>query len=227
MSDPNRYLSPNYFETPEYKKRQNETIKQITEAADKRKKEIMSEPRRDAIYDVKITSPGVVFELTKTDYDTAFNICKTLMDSTPDQKLKDYLAECLRSFGFSGLSADPYSIRISAKLPETETGEIQTCGRRMADFGNWERKPDLDTWRLIGKDRICSFCGSLHPDRVIELIKEHGMEVIDPSTKSYKFYIRQPNVPNSSFGGIKYYRFHDTPEFVKELKELIGAKPNV
>lgn len=182
----------------------------------------MKEPRRDAIYDVKIETPeGVLVSLTNADYDTAYTACKATQDSSRDQQLLDFLGTCMRSFGFSGASGKGYRVRISARLPKTDTGEKQTCGRRMADYEPWKREEGLDTWNLIGKDRVCSFCGSLHPDRVIELIKEHGWAIVGRSTKSYKIYINQPNVPNASFGGIKYYRHHDTDKFIEDWNALV------
>lgn len=183
------------------------------------------ELRKDAIYNVKISTPtGTLIELQGADADTAFSACEALRQSTKDDKLREALDTCMRGFGVSGYFGNGYSVSISARLPRTDTGERQTCGRRMTDFGNWERAEGLDTWNLIGKDRVCSFCGSLHPDRVIELIKEHGWGVIGRTDKGYKFYVHQPNVPNASFGGIKYYRFHDTPEFIEQWNELVGLK---
>jgi len=180
------------------------------------------EPRKDALYDVEIKGPaGTLVSLKGADFDTAFAACKAIQDSTRDEKLLNDLNVCMRSFGFCGTSGRGYSVRISARMPRSETGEKQTCPRRLADIGPWERSRDLDTWHLVGKDKICSFCGSLHPDRVIELIKQHGFKIVDRSTKSYKMYINQPNVPNASFGGIKYYRYHDTEKFIDDWNSLI------
>lgn len=59
---------------------------------------------------------------------------------------------------------------------------------------------DLDTWTtghgLIGQEAVgpsCSYCGSLHPDRFMELVRE-GWEV-GPTDKNYKVYLRQPLTP--------------------------------
>jgi hypothetical protein len=73
----------------------------------------------------------------------------------------------------------------------------QTCPRRMTDFGPWPRDPDLDTWTtghgLIGQSEIgqsCSFCGSLHPDRFMELVREGW--IVGPTDKPYKAYLERP-----------------------------------
>jgi len=183
------------------------------------------EPRKDANYEVEITSPaGIHISLEATDYDTAHSAVKSLLDSTKDDKLREMIDSCMRSFGFMGSSHGDYVVHISASLPRTDTGEKQTCGRRMTEVGPWDHKEDLDTWELRGKDKCCSFCGSLHPDRVLELAREHGTGIIGFTDKGYKWYVTQPNVPNAAFGGIKYYRQHDTQEFIDELNKLINAE---
>lgn len=75
--------------------------------------------------------------------------------------------------------------------------EQQTCPRRLSDFGPWERTENLDTWTtghgLIGQDQVgpsCSFCGSLHPDRFIALVREGW--IVGPTDKSYKVYFARP-----------------------------------
>lgn len=80
-------------------------------------------------------------------------------------------------------------------MPKLEVA--QTCPRRMTDLGGWARTEGLDAWTtghgLIGQDAVglsCSFCGSLHPDRFMELVRE-GWEV-GPTDKNYKAYLRQP-----------------------------------
>lgn len=70
----------------------------------------------------------------------------------------------------------------------------QTCPRRMSG------EEGLDEWRtghagggIIGQENIgpsCSFCGSLHPDRFMELVQEGW--VVGPTDKSYKAYLSHP-----------------------------------
>lgn len=78
----------------------------------------------------------------------------------------------------------------------------QTCGRRMIEYGPWERKENLDTWQADRwdrkdnrwnwpwKPRTCSFCGGIHPEDAIKLLKE-GWE-IETTGKSYKRYLEPP-----------------------------------
>lgn len=73
----------------------------------------------------------------------------------------------------------------------------QTCPRRMTDWGPWQRGEDLDAWDgkhgVIGQGDIglsCSFCGSLHPDRFMMLVREGW--VVGPTDKDYKAYLGKP-----------------------------------
>ncbi len=101
--------------------------------------------------------------------------------------------------------------------------ERQTCPSRLNDFGPWERIEKIDFWRsMTNGDKVCSFCGSMHPDSVLEAVRQYGSQSIEKSTKSYKWYINRPGIDNVYGGGIKYYRAHDTQEFVEELNKLIS-----
>ncbi len=73
----------------------------------------------------------------------------------------------------------------------------QTCPRRLTDMGPWERVEGLDTWEpgrgMSGGEAAglsCSFCGSLHPDRFMELIRDGW--IVGPTGKSYKAYVDKP-----------------------------------
>jgi hypothetical protein len=73
----------------------------------------------------------------------------------------------------------------------------QTCPRRMHEFGSWERTEGLDSWTtghgVVGQDEIglsCSFCGSLNPDRFMQLVAEGW--IVGPTDKSYKAYLDRP-----------------------------------
>lgn len=106
---------------------------------------------------------------------------------------------------------------------EVEKLERQRCGRRGESVASLEKELLPDYWRqLPNGDRTCSFCGSLHPDSVIEIIKQHGFGVIHKSDKNYKWYISRPSVENGLRGGIKYYRQHDTDDFIKNYNQLVG-----
>lgn len=91
----------------------------------------------------------------------------------------------------------------------------QTCPRRMRELGPWEYKEGLDTWRTVGADRTCSFCGSLHPadfEAVLRRVIEDEQCTISQSDKSYKVYIYRPEIHNALEGAIKYYKQHNYTE---------------
>ena len=103
---------------------------------------------------------------------------------------------------------------------EIESLERQRCGRR-DDFGRSATQSEVDnvdTWRKSGKHIKCSYCGSLHPMDVIEIIKEHGFQSRSGSDKDYKWYIKNGD------GGIKYYRQHDTKEFIDAYNALVDSR---
>jgi hypothetical protein len=94
----------------------------------------------------------------------------------------------------------------------TMTDETHLCLSRATTpiSASW---PERDTWdtRPNG-DRCCSFCGSLHPDDWLRLMKDaanpESKTIIDRSDKGYKFYVQQESVANASEGGIKFYTWH-------------------
>lgn len=181
------------------------------------------EVRKDALYDIKIESPkGNLLDLSGVNYATAIDAVQSIKENCNDEKLIEIIESVSLTFGFSGQSEGKYSVNIFAKLPTILTGKKQTCGRRNSEVGPWGHGKDLDEWKLIGKDEVCSFCGSLSPNSVLKIVKEFGTDVIEIA-KSYKWYVKRPEVPNSSFGGIKYYRQHDTQEFLGELKKLLPS----
>lgn len=115
------------------------------------------------------------------------------------------------------------------------TEETQTCPRRMADLGPWEYKHNLDTWQLVGNDRCCSFCGSMHPEdfeRICDQAITDENTWLEQSDKSYKVYIHRAGIGNASEGAIEYYKQHNytepadiermTEKFRQAMKASIG-----
>lgn len=66
----------------------------------------------------------------------------------------------------------------------------QTCPRRMGETGPWPHEEGQDVWRQGTFGPSCSFCGSLHPDRFMELLREGW--IVGPTDKSYKAYLGKP-----------------------------------
>lgn len=116
----------------------------------------------------------------------------------------------------------------------------------------WISNPEYDKWpeELGEHPRSCSFCGCVHPEDAIDLIKNRGWE-IEPSTKSYKWYINPPGSmlhhkrimgvldPKNSeeeiekafkaphhevVPPVKLYGMHGTPEQLAELNGLLDLQ---
>ena len=123
--------------------------------------------------------------------------------------------------------------------------EPMTCGRRfdsyvggLAVHRTEDRAERLDHWQQFKSngDRVCSFCGSLHPDDFWARVKEAAeapadaaygsVSSIEPSDKGYKIYIHRPGVRNAHEGGIKFYVHHFPRDeqgraiFTEEQKDL-------
>lgn len=83
-----------------------------------------------------------------------------------------------------------------AGVLETKPGG-ETCPRRIEEPGPWEHAIGLDSWRpprnndmLGGHVRTCSFCGSMHPDDLMEGLRSGGL-LLGPTDKDYKVYVHE------------------------------------
>jgi len=95
--------------------------------------------------------------------------------------------------------------------------DYHTCPYRMGDLEPWERKENLDRWNKRNKDKVCSFCGSWHPeeflaflDKVISTKAEENR--IEISDKKYKIYVTRPGILNAGEGTIKFKTHHLSKE---------------
>lgn len=176
----------------------------------------------EAKFRVNITSPkGVLVDETNLSETDARAACERVLAEHPtDKTLQSQLSSCLDSLGFRGYGGKGYSITISAGLPRIPTGEKLACPLRL---GYRTENPEVvfDEWVRVGDDRCCSYCGSLHPDRVLEIIRSHGKGAIDQG-KPGKWWVRRPEVPNAGFGGLKFYHEHGSPAFATEALELLS-----
>lgn len=128
----------------------------------------------------------------------------------------DKIGEPCRTPGCDGIIEEPppFSTLVD-ELPET-----MRCPRRDESPLGDRISPATDHWQKFKSngDRVCSFCGSLHPDDMFRLVKAsaegsadadyHSVVSIEPSDKGYKVYVHQPGVRNASEGGIKFYMQH-------------------
>ena len=162
-----------------------------------------------------------VFEHEAISYDDALTVCESILLNNPnDEEIQEHMKDIMGNFGFTGKYCSPtFSLTVSAYMPVTRTTEIMTCDRRLETGRPLEE--NLDYWEIRGDDKCCSYCGSLHPERVLELIKERGKEIFEKTTKPYKGYIDRPEVPNAGFGGIKFYVHHFSAEQLSKLNQLL------
>ncbi len=98
--------------------------------------------------------------------------------------------------------------------------EEMFCPRRVeTPIGN-RAFPGPDHWQKFKTNgqRVCSYCGSLHFDDMVSLVKQSAEAPedadyrqcinIEPSDKGYKVYVSQPGVRNAHEGSIKFYMQH-------------------
>ena len=122
----------------------------------------------------------------------------------------DVIGGPCRTPGCDGTIEEPPTY---ASLVETLL-DFLTCRRRMDSAGPWEQEENLDHWDRFkfNGDRVCSFCGSLHPDDFLKYVQESAKDdssvQIEPSDKRYKIYVSRPSVRNAHEGGIKFYTWH-------------------
>lgn len=140
--------------------------------------------------------------------------CKKCLTSGYGDKPDELGAPC-QTPGCDGvIERQPEFKELVDELPEP-----MRCGRR-DDLFSRGVSGGPDHWERFKSNgnRVCSYCGSLHPDDLFALVKasaeapedaEFGSVVeIDPSDKSYKIYVQQPGVRNAHEGGIKFYTHH-------------------
>lgn len=103
------------------------------------------------------------------------------------------------------------------------------CPRR-AEIGNTGRFPGPDRWTtghgLIKQaaERSCSYCGSLHPDRFMELVRAGW--IVGPTDKSYKAYLAKPyTVAEKTAQRQKWLATDAIARAIRDLGERDGHTP--
>jgi len=96
--------------------------------------------------------------------------------------------------------------------------ERQCCPERISQGSKPEGIENPDCWNKdVFGTRRCSFCGSIHPDDVLELLKEKGLGIQEKTNKSYKVYI------NAGVG--RYYKFcgyhWSEGDFIEKYNKLV------
>lgn len=131
-----------------------------------------------------------------------------------NEEIDNHIDSTLLGYGGSNkISTSAYRKRIKGE-------ETHLCPRRSESPFS---PSDMDSWDKIGEDRVCSYCGSLHPEDLNKLIKEQGIKILERSSKGYKFYIHRSNIKNAGQGAIKFYAQHwrHYPELMEEIRQLM------
>lgn len=75
-------------------------------------------------------------------------------------------------------------------------------------------------WYHTAGVEICSYCGSLHPDKLMECLEANPPAQITPTDKTYKIYVRGHNLPSNA----KFYFQHFSMEQRQRFVELLNEK---
>ncbi len=178
-----------------------------------------------ALFEVKISTEDTELTRKNLSYTEARQMIEDAKkEHAGNPELLKHIQSCEGSFGFSGSSRGKTGVHVYASAARQGTGQMHRCASRdqafAVDLSGTGNQETPDEWILRGTDRCCSYCGSAHPDDVLALIRSSGWGVIGFTSKGYKWYLNRQNVPNASFGAIKYYRWHDTEDFKAEIFKL-------
>lgn len=154
-------------------------------------------------------------------------LCQTCLRGSMDGEIGD----ACQTEGCSGkLEVSPTLNDVTEQLPEP-----MECPRRAESPLGDRIFPPPDYWRQhkSNGDRVCSYCGSLHPEDFFRLVRESAdaptnadysaAPSIEPSTKGYKVYVHRGSVRNATEGGIKFYKQHLRGLTVTDEQETLYA----
>ena len=108
-----------------------------------------------------------------------------------------------------------------AEAPDRQEFEKHTCPYRKHTPGQQDIS-EADEWRVVGNDRVCSFCGSMHIDDFKALFEDKGAR-LELNTRRDKIYIHRKGVGNAGEGAIKIKILHWQGLSEEDL-EILNAK---
>lgn len=116
---------------------------------------------------------------------------------------------------------------------EDETLELMKCPVRVGDGTDGYKSswPSVDGgtvecpdgWKRIGKERVCSYCGSVHPEDFLSFLeKVDGMDYwVEMSAHSSRLYIRKAD--GEGIDPAKFYIDHDdSPKMAVAVKSSLA-----
>lgn len=133
------------------------------------------------------------------------------------EKLNDGLQTIANEYAMQAMY-----IRNTQNHETWEPQESGVCPRRAQEVGAgtgvFFLKDGKDYWR---NDHTCTYCGSLKPEKVLELLKD-GAKHERASGKNYKGYLSHKSLDR---GRDKFYIHHFTADQIMELNRLINGVP--
>lgn len=101
--------------------------------------------------------------------------------------------------------------KLSFHMIEVHKDLMMHCPRR-GEVGVRHREGPADHWYIRDHHRVCSYCGSMHPDDFLKAAEEHAE--LGPTDKSYKVYVDLPHPEPDAKRIISMRNFPPEPEAV-------------
>lgn len=168
--------------------------------------ELLDAVKKASIYVKPIDRENVIEELG--DLEFYMEGLRQGLGITREETLAHNVAKLSKRYA-SGSYSNQQAQERADKKPSVEF----QCPRRDPAMDAVSNYPTIDSWR---EDGTCSYCGSMNPDKFMELV-EQGVEVI-PTDKNYKAYIR-----HGGHGQAKFYFQHLSKEQMVKFVDLYNS----
>lgn len=168
--------------------------------------ELLDAVKKAAIYAKLIDRENVIEELG--DLEFYMEGLRQGLGITREETIAHNIAKLSKRY-----ASGSYSNQQAQERADKQTKAEFQCPRRDPAMDAVSNYPTIDSWR---EDGTCSYCGSMNPDKFMELV-EQGAEVI-PTDKNYKAYIR-----HGGHGQAKFYFQHLSKEQMAKFVDLYNA----
>ncbi len=120
----------------------------------------------DLVFSIKVNTDTLKLNHKDLNFLEFVNILSLIYGQ--NEEINNHIDSTLLGYGGSNV------INTSAYRKRIKGEEIHLCPRRSESPFS---PSDMDSWDKIGEDRVCSYCGSLHPEDLNKLIKKQEVEV--------------------------------------------------
>lgn len=108
--------------------------------------------------------------------------------------------------------------KLTFHMREAHADQLMHCPRRGESAIGFSEEGDADYWHVRDHHRVCSYCGSMHPDEFFSAV-EAGHK-IGPTDKGYKAYVDLPHPDAEGERIVCSANFeHTGPGWIKVTKE--------